>query len=191
MRYIIAVTLSMLSFAMAKGQLSADLKRINKTQNGAIEDQKEIERLQTILIKQFLAQANNASNELNKKINDFFSDYTMNNEDAALYNYPKDLQKANLSISIINFDYSWGLLPKAGNDSMLEGHNDRSINAIVTIPIYDSYRRGYSINSISFVCDMSEVVTWTEKRNNNLPIEKLPGYKKQIDFKAKFIDFDK
>jgi len=189
MRHFALIIFSILTL-ITSGQTCADLKKINKTEKTAIEDQQDINRLTTVLIQAFLTQANNSKNKINKQIQDFFADYRINSRNVGQYNYPQELTQSNLSISVTGYDYTWGLLPSSKDTSKLEGNSDKTLNAIISIPIYDAYHRGYSINSISFVCELTEVITWTESSNNTLPIEKLPTYKRQIALKTKVINLD-
>lgn len=190
MRPFTLIILSILSLTTANGQTTADLKKINKTQVRASEDQQDINRLQIILTQQFLIQANNPKNKINKQIQDFFADYKTNSENLQEYNYPKLITKSNLTISVTGYDYTWGLLSSSNDTSQLNGYRNKMLNAIISIPFYDAYRRGYSINSISFNCKLTEVITWTETSYNKLPTEKLPTYKRHIDLEAKVLDLD-
>ena len=175
---------------IAHGQTTADLKAINKTGNTAREDQQDINRLTTILTQQFLTQANNPKSKINRQVQDFFADYKINSQNLQQYTYPKLLTKSNLTISTIGYDYTWGLLPSADDTSKLEGYNDKTLNAIISIPVYDTYHRGYSINSISFICKLREVISWTETSDNKLPVDQLPSYKRQVSLEAKVLNLD-
>lgn len=190
MRHFLLLIFSILNLTTANCQKSADLKKINKSQVEASENKKDINRLQFILTQQFLTQANKSRSKINKQIQNFFADYKLNVRNLEQYNYPQKLSKSNLSISITGYDYTWGLLPVSDDTSKLEGYNDKTLNTIITIPVYDSYHRGYSINSISFICKLREVITYTESKNNKLPVEQLPTYKRQINLEAKVIDLD-
>ena len=100
MRHFTILIYAILSLTTANGQTTADLKKINKIQVQASEDQQDLNRLRVILTQQFLAQANNPKNKINKQSQDFFADYKINSKNQQQYNYPKTLTKANLTISI-------------------------------------------------------------------------------------------
>ncbi|UAY50730.1 hypothetical protein [Ferruginibacter albus] len=173
----------------SSSQNIANLKKINKAPVLASEDKQEINRYQALLIQRFLAKANDPQDKINKEIQDFFIDYN-NQKNSEAYIYPTLLTRSNLTISVTGYDVNWGLLPSAHDTTKLEGNGNTMLRVIISIPIYDNYHRGYSINSISFCCKLTEAITWTEIRGNELPIEKLPTYKRRINFKAKVLDLD-
>lgn len=191
MRHITILIFLLFSLTIANGQTTATLIKLIKSEADATDCQKEINRLQKLLTQKFLTKANNKKEKTHKQIQDFFSDFKLNDINLSHYNYPAKLDKTNLTISIIGYDNNWGLLPKSGDTSLLEGYGNQKLNAIITIPIFDSYNRGYSLNSITFFCILTENIYWTQKQNIYLPIEKLPSYSKEVEIEIKLLDLDK
>ena len=179
------------SLTFAIGQTTAVLKKVIKDEAYATNCQNEINSLKTLLITKFLTKANNKKEKIHNEIQDFFADYKLNNNNLSHYNYPTTLDKTNLTITVTGYDNNWGLLPKSGDTSLLEGYGNHNLNAIITIPIFDNYHRGYSLNSITFFCTLTENIYWTQTRNTDSPIEKLPSYKREIEIEIKLLDLDK
>jgi len=190
MRHISIFILLFYCLTIASGQTNVDLKKVIKNEADATEYQNEINRLKQLLSQKFLTQANNKKEKVNKQIQNFFADYKLNDRNINQYNYPTFLDKTNLTIAVTGYDNTWGLVPKSGDTTLFDGYRNKTLNAIVTIPIFDSYHRGYSLNSITFVCILTETIKWTETGNNNLPIEKLSSYSKEIGIEIKLLNLD-
>lgn len=176
---------------ISNGQTAAVLKNIIQDKSQAAANQQEISNMTNLLANMFLTKANNKKEKLHTQVQDFFAEYKMHGENLKQYNYPAVLTKSNLAISATGFDYNWGLSPKEGDTSLAEGYRNKVFHAIVTIPVFDSYHQGYSMNTIAFYCTLKESVTWTEPRNYSGSIEKLPGYKKEEQVIIKLLDPEK
>ena len=172
----------------AKSQTKANLKNVIKSEADAKQSQKNIDELAEILTTRFLAKANSKNDKINKQIQTYFYDYK-NSQNGEQYIYPTILKKINLSSLVLNQDVSWGLIPNAKDSTLLDGFGNSTLDAIISIPIMDRFNKGYSMNTISFNCKLTQNVSYSEKYNNELPIEKLPSYKKKIILEIKMVDF--
>ena len=188
MKHILIIVIAFFCLTKSFGQTSADLKKVIKNEAIATETQNEINRLNLLLSNYFLKQANNSKGDIHKQIQDFFADFKINGRNINQYNYPTILDKSNLTISVTSYDNSYELLPKESDTTLLEGNRSNVLTAIVTIPIFDNYHRGYSLNSITFICTLNEKINWKEALNNKMVIEKLPSYRKDVNIKIKLLE---
>ncbi|MBL0145116.1 MAG: hypothetical protein IPP48_04535 [Chitinophagaceae bacterium] len=190
-RCLFLIMFGCLCFETVRGQQVAVLDEINKSKNSAKLHKKKIASLQSVLIRQFLIQANSSTSKLNKQIHSFIDTYKKSGRNNEFYKYPQRLKKSNLSLLVKDFDINWGILPSSSDTSNLEGYGNSTLTVIISIPLYDNYHRGEAINSISFLCTLTENVSWAETSNNKLPIEKLPSYKRIIKLNTEYLNFDK
>lgn len=190
MRNFFLLLIFSFSLAGVHCQTNFDLKKINKNQAEIIKNEKEIDRLSNILVKEFMQKASDSSTQSCQQIRQFFSEQKkLTDKTTSLNSNP--VSDSDISISVIHYNYSWNFTP-VPSDSLhkLEGYRNKELDAIVSVPLYTSLHKGYEVNSISFFCKLSEVIHWTEDENNLKPIEQLPGYSKTYNLKIKKMEFD-
>lgn len=169
-------------------QTNFDLNRNNKNKSDAVKSEKEISRLKDILVKAFLQKASDSSTETYRELRQRLSGH-IKSADETRFQYPEPIADSNISISVIRYNYSWNFTP-VSTDSLhkLQGFRSKELDAIVSIPLYTSFHKGYALNFISFFCKLTEVIHWTEDDNNLKPIEQLPDYSRSYNLKIRKLD---
>lgn len=164
------------------------LKRININPSEGARNEKDISRLSNILRKTFLQKATDSSTEAYRQLRQFFSQVKPGGNAAP---YLDPITDSDISITVIHYNYSWNFTPvPADSLHKLEGHRDKELDAIISVPAYVSFHKGYEINTISFSCKLTEVIRWTEDENDLKPIEQLPDYSKSYNIKIRKVDFN-
>lgn len=190
MRNFFLILIFAFSLIRVHGQTDFNLKRNHKNQAEATKNEKDVSRLSGILIKTFLQKASDSSTEAYRQLRQFFSDQ-IKPAGITRYQYPQPITDSDVSITVTRYNYSWNFTPvSAGSLHKLEGYRDKELDAIVSIPLYTAFHKGYTIHSISFFCKLSEVIHWTEDENSLKPIEQLPDYSRTYNLKIRKADFD-
>ena len=173
-----------LTFSLSSLSQRVNLSLLNKSKNDATQDQAEVDRLSNRLLDAFISRVNNPRTTLYKEVRDFISELASSKENTSMYTYPRKLGRHHISLMVVDFDNSWDLSPHNGDTSRFDGYRSASITVVLSIPAYDRYHRGYSINALTFKCTYSEVITYLESARNTIPIEKLPSYKREVSLQT-------
>jgi len=164
-----------IDYSLNQGQ--ADLTKFVKIKDNSSGAISEIDSLSKILLDKFVVVANDSLSLTHKKIQDFFNDYRLDDNNSEDFIYPSIIKKEHLTIQYVNYSSNYGFIGSDA-DSVF---NSIELTSLIIIPLFERHHKGESVDCICFKVKFDIYEESNMKLNKNYKHEEKISEIKEIN----------